>query len=117
MNEQLDLVNFEQAQKLKQLGFDTETRRFFNLSKKERYGVMAQRNVAAAFISRPTVPLALKWLRDKKKIFVWICYEQYFLVRTDGAWYGQYKTYEEAESAGLDYALFDLSGLQNKNHE
>jgi hypothetical protein len=86
---ELQLVNFEQAKRLKALGFNRETchlydgdrlvraDRFFDLSDAniEVYsnwnheGYDWNDGVQKEWISSPTVALALKWVRDEKKIY------------------------------------------------
>jgi len=94
---QLQIVNFEQAEKLKskEIGFDWETP-YFN-KKGELSGLYL-----------PTVALALKWFRDVKGMHGYIKYWSGF----GWAYYGSsyvdkvkptlYLTYDEAESALLD---------------
>lgn len=104
---QLQLVTFEQAKKLKQLGFDWLDDR---LTWEE---VEFGRNSPPPTIEDTvTVALALKWLRDEKNVMVTIiCYHNVwfeFNLKADFTNYSstqEIRTFEQSESAGLDYAL------------
>ena len=124
MNKQLQIVTFEQAKKLKELGFDWRVIDFYHKDNPKLAWVAGEIdywywNQFPYKISAPTTALALKWLRDEKKIFMNIgqmkfnskitfyhCDTFSSTIRED------FKSYEEAESAGLDYALEYL--LNNK---
>ena len=119
MNEkQLQVVTFDQAKRLKAAGFDWKTRGFYHY---ENYGslwVYKNHNAEsglAALTSAPTVSLALKWIRDTKKILfeITVTSEHGYFFRIWNAEKvngvknidGGYDTYEEAESAILDQLL------------
>ena len=119
---QLQLVNFEQAKRLKKLGFDWCDEHYYAVTY-NRGVVLRTRNLLmtdteiierARGYTAPTVALALKWFRDVKGIYV----DGGFYV-TNKNWrfyYGEIKdtltekrtdefdNYEAAESAVL-YAL------------
>ena len=140
-SQQLQLVNFEQAKRLKQLGFDWGTKDYYNnpipsCTKKGlnynkmlylphyRFGGMEYNNGDS--ISAPTVPLALKWFRDVKMIGCSVT--QVILIgkkskeytfsynKTYGCDYctHDFDTYESAESALLD-ELLTLIEKENEN--
>jgi hypothetical protein len=115
--EQLPLVTFEQAKRLKELGFDWETYHIYD------YGYDGAPKLKKSteyynteyVVPAPTVSLALKWFREEKNI---VCHvitqmkhfrlEYRFLYRLN---YAQVKSgecyigYEAAESALLDELL------------
>lgn len=128
-DKELQVVNFNQAKRLKKIGFD------WNSSK--GYQIMADESISrfpsddnyvgtnfngktymGSAFSAPTVPLALKWIRDEK----WIPnavginsvngdnFEGYYISPSIDTEY--FKTYELAESALLD-AILDH--LENNN--
>ena len=114
---QLQLATLEQAKKLKELGFDEKTQLFYIQAK------------SGDRIYIPPVALALKWLREVKRICVDIitCQKKreesrlwMYEVKSDNGYRlmplrpdQTANTYEEAESAGLDLALDKL--LKEKN--
>jgi len=74
MENQLQLVTFEQAKKLKALGFDWPTHEAYRFEDGEPLGVFMcidalNHNEFEDTISSPTVALALKWCRDVKVIY------------------------------------------------
>lgn len=89
MNNQLQLVTFEQAKRLKAAGFDWETLRYFHAdgefldddADKSEYNWNSSDVKTLTWLihgdnhpdeadvcSAPTVALALKWMRDKHKL-------------------------------------------------
>ena len=99
-----DYVSFELAKKLKEKGFDWETRELY------------EKNILCCRYEnypKPTISQVLKWLREKK-IYVlvefidksWMfdlqCLKTGFVVETDVY---SYKTYEEAAVAGIRRVL------------
>jgi len=113
MNEnQLQLVTFEQAKRLKNFGFDWEC------NAKYEYELITDNidlfNYNSQFwtYSAPTVALALKWFRDVHVEKISILIDKLFNYSGeyfDGKdeWIGtvSFKIYEEAESALLDELL------------
>ena len=110
MEQQLQLVNFEQAKRLKKLGFDWETdNHYYDLSGTHRKIIHSTKMFE--FISAPTVALALKWARDVKEIMNGVYFSN------AGEWIGfikkneyqdrtkRYNTYELAESELLNEIL------------
>lgn len=122
-----DYVSFEQAQKLKELGFDWECETFWDDegSPHEHEWVIKQlhnypyvRNDEDCTIFRPTLAQAAKWLREVKKICVEIRIYPIYM-----SWFGKifdlkdypnikfvlgiglWETYEKALSASIDKAL------------
>lgn len=121
-----DYITYDQAVKLKELGFDWETTHFYDLEETQEgciKGRVPQDFNAMTFISlvsAPTLSQAQKWLRDVKGIHIEIKYtsnpqyepwvgkvviienypEPNTIINTDTC-----DTYEEALSEGIDKAL------------
>ncbi|MDR0371588.1 MAG: hypothetical protein LBH80_07030 [Prevotellaceae bacterium] len=132
MNEKkLQLVTFEQAKRLKELGFDWECEKYYN-SHNELYAWNKNagenpnsfphyEGVADCF-SSPAVALALKWMEEEKEIinetftqtkhfgheFCWRFREDYTTTTSEKG----YRTRITAESALLDELL---TILENEN--
>lgn len=143
---QLQLVNFEQAKALKGTGFDWSVDEYFKqyvgseiihedfIEGGEKYCCNSLDNEVMLFYSRPTVALALKWLREVKGLhcfigmdreddkIVWYMVTQMNIAApnsvvitthikhvTDGDVYFSpiqyFDTHDLAESAGLDKGL------------
>lgn len=116
MNE--DIVTYEQAVKLKELGFNWETHAWYN-THAELWTKCPQAYPA------PTLAQASKWLRDKYNLFVHVylhlddCWryevqcifnhENYMYEPEAGLWW---RPYEQALSAGIDQVL-ELITQQN----
>lgn len=122
-NNQLQLVTFEQAKRLKQAGFDWPTNHWYNDPvSKEAIGKDFDSNFNIFIregwdMSVPTVALALKWIRDIKDLDSGIepifdpwsscmCYRIHIVLpsgnkETKGAFYD----FDEAEIALLDELL------------
>jgi len=132
---ELQLVDFEQAQLLKKLGFDWKTAdgwSYFNNSWNITFAgpdTRTQKWEGPLDISRPTVALALKWLRDVMGVHVVIRLEpsiastHYIFsthrtisptVVTRRSDFGRFATYELAESAFLTKVL---DSLKHEQHE
>lgn len=123
---QLNLVNLEQATKLKELGFDWEVELYFYKGHPNK-SKLWNRNLYQDQCSRPTVELALKWLRNamrfpivilgtSKPELYHIAYQDtntHWSILKNDAGITLYLRYEEAQSTGLDYALNHLL-TQNK---
>ena len=126
---QLQLVTFEQAKRLKVLGFNLEADYCFRsydeglgLLNKEKFS--ADWNDGDLYVSLPTVALALKWCRDVKGVLYEII--AFPLSKKWGAGLvvsevgkgdidvGQFDTYEQAESALLDVVLDVLTKKGDK---
>lgn len=119
-----DFVTYEQAVKLKELGFDGECRAYY-YDTKEISGNLIPFNYNSrdiGVISSPTLSEVQKWLREVKEIEVGVFAEFDGELRT-GQWVWlmrkfnthlfdtvfpediNYDSYEQALSAGLDKAL------------
>ena len=116
----LQLVSFEQAKKLKKLGFDWECYLVYRIAdnefgKKSNEPVGYQGAVIDDYAHAPSVALALKWFRDEKGKATTIRYYDKFYYRNqdDSQNPSKYSTYEEAESALLD-RLIELELKKNK---
>jgi hypothetical protein len=128
-DKQLQLCSFEQAKRLKNVGFDWEVQCYYK-SKKNNVLFFGQslvdHNVDDYDYSAPSVALALKWFRDVKGIPSSVecdghkCVKLKYVPFYIGAWYrvwtedNQYarnptvksfNSYESAESALLDELL------------
>jgi hypothetical protein len=113
MKTELQLVTFEQAKKLKELGFDWEIEDIYWADGDYEHNYCLGNwnddvGEEEGCISAPTVALALKWFRDEKGI---VCYIEYCDKKYVGEhstfrnlWNctDEYDTYEDAESAMLD---------------
>lgn len=113
--QQLQLVTFEQAKRLKEAGFDWFVYHWYNSD-----GTLSNstnphdRNGGRCGLSAPTVSLALKWFREEKKIpcavrawsnlkYGWeYCYEYN---HWNASMYDEYDTHCNAESALLEQLL------------
>jgi hypothetical protein len=127
--QQLQLVSFEQAKRLKELGFNYPVRTVYENGIIINYHNDKNRNddKSNREISAPTVPLALKYLRNEKELL-------YVINPEDEDLYGeplnkirytadipdkeqlctstaidQYDTFEEAEQAILEWAFENLN--------
>jgi hypothetical protein len=131
---ELQLVTFEQAKKLSNVGFDGKTNYYFRpynsipFYSTSRYNFNECNddiNVGSYQCSAPTVALALKWIRDEKEIKSEIrfyyqnsnyqdCYYQGFIDISNHKYLdytNHFDTYEEAESALLDELLTILEKI------
>ena len=127
-----DYVSFETAKLLKEKGFDSEVHSFYYVLGSEigKPGYLANnvsRNTSpgrnfnwenGAWISRPTIQMAMKWLREIHNLYISVepnhdkegLHNAY--VRRNWwkhNWGGiGYKTYEEACEAAIKYCLENL---------
>lgn len=116
-NKELAIVSYEQAKKLKELGFDWLCNNLYH-----RKGTFSSSsgnfdfNAESIYFSAPTVALALKWFRDEKGIKNAVCLCMWSSTRDgrtrtvyqpsiSGKLRSEYNTYEQAESAMLDELL------------
>jgi len=124
---QLQLVNYEQAKKLKKLGFDWELQVMYDVPSQMACYSSRLANPFQCInwnnpneencISAPTVALALKWFRDVKGVFTSIYNNNMVYCDLEFDYVGvilfdekriftkHYDTYDEAESALLDALL------------
>ena len=116
-DKQLQIVTFEQARRLKALGFDWKCTDYYNDHEETAvdHPIVKGIGIAKDIIPAPTVALALKWLRDVKgyKASIhWYAhnglygYSVYSFARgwaSDGP--KTFIRHEEAESALLDAVL------------
>ena len=118
-DKELQMVSFEQAKRLKEVGFDWDVEFGYNdfhteiPTKEEFQNLNEDIENDIPYFSAPTVALALKWFRDVKKILNSVELtnsEDYHGIYNDK--YRNYKstpkifdTYEAAESALLDELL------------
>ena len=120
---QLQLATFEQAKKLKELGFDWKVPKYYEYEAGETeqdvvlnkgYGdyncIILPMKLCCTLFSAPTVALALKWFRDVKNVVTCIAHEHAYYGHFDleSKYYLNTKfcmTYEAAESALLDELL------------
>ena len=72
---ELQIVNKEQAEKLKKLGFNWECQSYYIKRRNKNTATLTISSKAfdfnaedACYFSAPTVALALKWIRDVKKV-------------------------------------------------
>jgi hypothetical protein len=126
---ELQLCTKQQSVDLKEIGFDWVCKDFFHINIGCTVDDLEYLHYMdnGPLYQRPTMALAIKWLREIKKIFIsprlgyengkenWLfCMhlENYTPLSFDNIHFEQemwaqynYKNYEEAESAGLDAAL------------
>lgn len=122
---ELQLVNFEQAKKLKEMGYDYPTNTFFEDEKSRVSHRSYDYNLFLEgynVISQPTIQQAFMWLRNEKKLLISINPDLSSTVAFDKFCYRIYNefelkikqehilTYEQAESEALNKAL-ELSPL------
>jgi hypothetical protein len=113
---ELQLVTFEQAKKLKEFGFDWVKNLCYEDGKAEPgyYPILTRKLEKRILFPAPPTALALKWLRDKKKLFGYVyktIYDKYCFsfYLDDEIKYGQsFETWEAAEIALLDELLDEL---------
>ena len=120
--QQLQLVTYEQAKRLKELGFNWKTWNFYLTGKfglknveKELCEYSAHSNYnsyAGEYYSAPTVALALKWMRDiyKRHTSIYMVMHAlsdnvYWAFDYQRKQHGDYNTYEAAELELLDELL------------
>lgn len=110
----LQIVSFEQAKRLKELGFHMTRSTAWYMdttlaghNPKELQESVQVHIMSKDIITAPTVALALKWLRDKKDVYVGVLPElEDVEVYINGKLMQKtFNSYEEAESAALDAAL------------
>jgi len=123
-NGKLQYASFEQAKRLKALGFDLDTNVIFYTGKPDSGHIPSgipqdtywdNHNTDDYKVSAPTVALALKWCRDVKQIVACVkdegCIEvgvyhcaYYYSIRGNDC-LDEFDTYEDAETALLDAVL------------
>lgn len=124
-NMELQLVNFKQAQSLKELGFPQgwECENHYCLESEGDYGYQigdtisanaAYKNALDA-ISAPSIELVAKWLREEKQLFIHVDYDFHNnekpykceVCKFNGmtCHVGWFKDYDEALSSATDKAL------------
>lgn len=131
-------VTYEQAVKLKELGFDWECQAYYSKDSAPKGQALfqvgahcANRNLRDDLVSTPTMTMAQKWLRDTEGVLVWVYPEREplgegltgseltdkWLWEIDGAEVRRnkraYCTYEAALSAGIEKALNLLKNTQS----
>ena len=109
---ELQLVTFEQAKRLKALGFDWVNNPCFEEGSEtpDHYPVLTRKLEKRTLFPAPTVALALKWMRDEKGARTYIQDEQELgyeakAVITSYVCVRLKRTCEAAESALLDALL------------
>lgn len=126
-----DLVTYEQAVKLKELGFDWKCNHFYNQSEGQELEMVEY--VPWDFVdfnyhdfndptifgdtyngkvtSAPTLAQVQKWLREVKQIDLFVTKElsKYYWYRGEEFQIGNCDTYEEALSKGIDTTLKTLT--------
>ena len=124
-----DYVSFDTAKLLKEKGFDERVKSYFTDDGLEGYmfgtGRKSNSELEECFYSRPTLQMAMKWLREVHNYDVCICLDSYvepfgndyyILIRRKNDRYENispceqvfFKTYEEACEAGIKYVLENL---------
>ena len=113
MNIQEDYVSFEIAKLLKEKGFDIPCDYAYN--NKAGYFEIDRSNFDEIYCFRPSLALAMKWLREvhKQPINLWYdgdiwSSEIYRAVEKDFCLVGHFQSYEEAVEAAIKYCLEHL---------
>ena len=122
-----DYVSFETAKLLKEKGFDEPCDCYINgifpntITRYSDYGIKRKNSDKTDVYSAPTLQMAMKWLREKKQIFISIMFCDYpALQKTE--WIPEvcthdsafdepsiaYPTYEEACEGAIKYCLENL---------
>lgn len=124
-----DHITFEQAIKLKELGFDWECHHWYHPLEEDRtkifYADYYNHNKYKTAISAPTLSQVQKWFREVKGLDITINHVYHRLTTGDKVMYGlrignqstfktefymNYDSYEDALSIGIDKALEFLKG-------
>ena len=108
-----DYISFETAKLLKEKGFDEPTLWFY-VGDGTKY--TAHKTIGNDWWRRPTLQMAMKWLREVHNIALNVCYLvgmwSYSVYRTDVSSSGfnseDFDTYEEACEAGIKFCLENL---------
>jgi hypothetical protein len=118
---ELQLVTYEQAVRLKKLGFDWKVDKFYDEYGISSLAVSMNMNDLPHAYSAPTVALALKWMRDEKKItykisgdiFSFDYRKQYYSSVNMAQYEDRFNgDYEAVESALLDNLLTVLENQE-----
>lgn len=107
-----DYVSFETAKLLKEKGFDKPTMSFFRGDKL----IWQQARYPETDIQRPTLQMAMKWLREEKHMFIRIiqsnigyCACEIYFDRVKCYQFREsFTSYEEACEAAIKYCLTNL---------
>ena len=115
MSKELQIVSYEQARRLRELGFDWKVNHWYNSDKSLSNSLnYDDRNDWGLSTSAPYIALALKWCRDEKNLFgsVWKVLgnykASYVPVNEDLRFVDlkeDFDSYEVAESSLLDEIL------------
>lgn len=119
-----DFISFETAKLLKEKGFDIPTEKFYNKRGTSWFCASAYDwNYAGEEYSRPTLQMAMKYLREVHSLYIdivtsfsqnGICYTfscsntMDLIQGTKGISYHEYQTYEEACEEAIKYCLENL---------
>lgn len=134
MENYLEVVGFDLARKLREIGFDWECNKYYSISDKFRTGHKLSGSIYKVSnkhkaISAPTIDLASKWFREVHGYNIWVVPEYYrngINWNVQVTWYlpkeewtghniyngtmmygdnGEFKTFEEALSFGVELAI------------
>ena len=112
-----DYISFETAKLLKEKGFDEECIYVYRHDGSEDIWDADKEDIAC---QKPTLQMAMKWLREKYKIFICVVFleeanmygftiedisAKKYLATSKNDWYS---TYEEACEVGIKYCLENL---------
>ena len=112
-----DYVSFETAKLLKEKGFDESVGCFYDI-RTEIFcdNCVKTRNSYTENIAAPTLQMAMKWLREIHKIYMYVAHDS-----MENTWFARvyndyktlsdvdnYSTYEEAAEAAILYAIKNL---------
>lgn len=112
-----DCVSYNQAKKLKKLGFDEITSAYYDDDKQIRENVSEYNNSLISYVNTykntnyvtsPTIQQALRWIRDNYRLHHIHLMANYYLERG--------LSYEESEIKALDNLLETLYNTKNENN-
>lgn len=116
-----DYVSFETAKLLKEKGFDWCTYAYYEDEDNPNISLHASKAInwnKTEFISKPTLQMAMKWLREEHDAIVnvfydkddekWWCAEHYRMLVGEYTLIGHHNTYEQACEAAIRYCLENL---------
>ena len=115
---QLQFVTFDQAKRLKELGFDWKCYMRYDDERLTKSYISNHNALTLNDVfSAPTMALVLKWCRDVKKIVIQIRYLDGYYGYMDGEETEIFSTYDPVESALLDMVLDKLNSSKNDTND
>ena len=118
-----DYVSFDTAKLMQEKGFNWSTDKQFNLDKiVSEYNITDRSRYPERYLDAPTLQMAMKWLREKKKLYVnvWAdpkdaenndfrtIFRMHVYDGTSNYRESEFFTYEEACEAAIKYCFENL---------